>query len=128
MNFQVKLFSWADTGNHLIIIARGVLNKGAFGQLFHEILAATQPLGECKVLVDLTEADCTLEVVEIEALIEQLPCHAWPQGNKLALVSGAERNDHYQLYLVRAALTARGVVAAAFRDSKVAIDWLAGTI
>ena len=128
MNFQVKLFSWSDTGNHLIIIARGMLNKGAFSQVFDQIISTTQPLSECKVLVDLTEASCTLEVGEIDEMIKQLPCEAWPEGNKLALVSGAERDDHYQLYLVRAGLTSRGIVAAAFRDSKMAIDWLAGRI
>ena len=126
MNLEIKLFTWADTGNHLIIIARGVLNRAALAKLFAEIAAATRPLSECKVLVDLTDVTCALELSEIDALVNELPYDSWPEGNKLALMAGAERDDHYQIYLVRAGLTSHGLAVGAFRDSKMAIDWLAG--
>jgi hypothetical protein len=128
MDSHVKLFTWSDAGNHLIVIVRGVLNSAEFKRLFKEITATTRPLNECKVLVDLSDATCVLELSEVEGLLEQLPFDSWPEGNKLALVSGAERNDPYQIYLLRAGLASRGIAVRAYRDSKIAIDWLAGKI
>jgi hypothetical protein len=127
MDFQVKLFTWSDTGNHLIVIVRGVLNSTEFKRLFNEITATTRPLNECKVLVDLSDATCALELSEVEGLLGQLSFDSWAEGNKLALVSGAERND-YQIYLLRAGLASRGIAVRAYHDSKIAIDWLAGKI
>ena len=49
MDFQIKLFSWPDKGDHLIMIARGLLDRAALEQVFHEVTTVTQPLQDCKV-------------------------------------------------------------------------------
>lgn len=128
MDFQIKLFSWEDKGNHLIIIVRGSMDGAAFGRLFEEIATVTRPLPHCKVLADLSDAAYKLEADEIDALVGALPSDVWPPGNRVALVSGLVLEDYHRLYLLRAALTARGLSAGVFRESKEAIDWLAGRI
>ena len=128
MDFQVKLFNWQDQGNHLIILARGAVDRKAFKQLFGEIETATQQLSECKVLVDLSDSACAVDGAELEALVAELPLDGWPRGNKVAFVSALEPTDFHRLYFLRIALVGRGLVMGVFRDSKVAIDWLAGVI
>jgi hypothetical protein len=126
MEFQAKLFSWQDTGNHLIILARGAMNGSAFSQLFSKIHAETESLNECKVLVDLSDGTCQIDGEEIERLVAGLSLSGWPSGNKIAFVSPSEIANYHRLYFLRAALVGRGLVVEVFRTSKVALDWLAG--
>ncbi|HEX5607307.1 MAG TPA: hypothetical protein VFY96_12370 [Candidatus Binatia bacterium] len=128
MNFQVKLFNWQDQGNHLIILGRGVLDSGAFRLLFDEIEAATQHLGECKVLVDLSDSACQIESSEIQGLVARLPLGCWPRNNKVAFVSASDIADYHRLFFLRTELAARDLAVGVFRNSKLAIDWLAGMI
>jgi hypothetical protein len=78
--------------------------------------------------VDLADATCELEGVEINTLVSTLASDVWPAGNKVVLVSGPGLEDYHRLYSLRVALTTHGLYAAVFRDSKVAIDGLAGRI
>jgi hypothetical protein len=128
MDFQIKLFSWQDQGNHLIIIARGIMDVVAYRSLLEEIAARTRLLDGCKVLVDLSDSISKLEANKFDALVGEYGDDYWPMGNKIAFVSGNSAEDYHQTYLLRIAMCARGVKAGAFRDAKVAIDWLAGTI
>jgi len=128
MTFQIKLFSWDDKGNHLIVLARGRMDIGAFRRLFGEIAAATRPLSDCKVLADLSDGTYELEAAEIDAFVGELPPDVWPRGNKVALVSGSNLDDYHRLYLLREALSTRGFSAGVFLDSKAAIEWLAGRV
>lgn len=128
MDFQVKLFNWQDHGNHLIILTRGVLDSGAFRLLFAEIEAATQHLSECKVLVDLSDSTCQIESAEIQGLVARLPLSRWPQNNKVAFVSASDIADYHRLFFLRTELAAQQLAVGVFRNSKVAIDWLAGMI
>ena len=126
MDFQVKLFNWQDQGNHLIVLARGVMDTEAFGLLFGEIEAATGQLSECKVLVDLSDSTYRIECAEIQGLIARLPLARWPQSNKLAFVSAPDIADYHRLFFLRTELAAHHLTVGVFRDSKIAIDWLAG--
>jgi len=128
MKYQIKLFSWADKGNHLIVLARGFMDVDAFRRLFQEITEATRPLIDCKVLADLSDSTYELEAADVNDFVGELPADAWPSGNKVALVSGANLDDYHRLYLLRTALSARGFSAGVFLDSKAAIDWLAGNV
>jgi hypothetical protein len=128
MDFQVKFFNWQDPGNHLIIVGRGGMDTAAFSRLFGEIAAATQHLNECKVLVDLSDCSYMIGNAEIDALVAELPLDRWPPGNKLAFVSALGTFDYHRLYYLRVALAACGLALRVFRDSKVAIDWLARAI
>jgi hypothetical protein len=128
MEFQVKLFSWQDVGNHLIILARGPMDGWAFTRLFDQIRTETQKLSECKVLVDLVDVTCKIEVSEMETFVAGLPLDDWPKSNKIAFTAPPEISNYQRLYMLRTALAARGMVVGVFRDCKVALDWLAGLI
>ena len=99
MKFQIKLFSWADRGNHLIVLARGFMDIDAFRRLFEEIAEATRPLSDCKVLADLSDSTYELEAAKANEFVGELPPGAWPPGIKVALVSGASLDDYHRLYL-----------------------------
>src|SRR6476660_10446282 len=120
MNIQVKSFNWQDQGNHLIVLARGVLDSGAFRLLFDEIEAATRHLSECKVLVDLSDGACQIESAEIQKLVARLPLGSWSQNIKVAFVSPSDIADYHRLYFLRIELTARHLAIGVFRNSKVA--------
>jgi len=126
MDFQVKLFNWQDEGNHLIVLARGVMETEAFRSLFDEIEAATRYLSECKVLVDLSDSTYQIESAEIQGLVSRLRLDRWPCNNKIAFVSTSENVDYHRLFFLRTELAAHGLRVGVFRNSKIAIDWLAG--
>ncbi len=126
MDFQVKLFNWQDQGNHLIVLARGIIDTEAFRLLFDEIEAATQHLTECKVLVDLSDSTYQIECAEIQGLVSRLRLDRWPCNNKIAFVSTSEITDFHRLFFLRTELAAHRLPVGVFRNSKIAIDWLAG--
>jgi hypothetical protein len=126
MEFQVKLFNWQDQGNHLIILTHGGMDSGGFRLLFDEIEAATQHLSACKVLVDLSDSAYHLDGADIQTLVARLPLNQWNRENKIAFVSAPEIADYHRLFFLRTELEARHLVVGVFRNSKVAIDWLAG--
>ncbi len=128
MDFQVKLFNWQDQGNHLIVLARGTMDKKAFKQLFREIEIATEHLSECKVLIDLSDSTYEISHGEIDALVAELPLHRWPLGNKVALVSTPDTFGYNRLEYLRIALAPRSLPVGLFRDTKIAVDWLAGIV
>jgi len=128
MNFQVQLFTWQDQGNHLIILARGTMDRTACRQLLGEIEKVTQPLSECKVLVDMSDSTCAIDGAEIEAFVAGLALDRWPGDNKIAFISAPEISTYHRLYFLRIALVARGLKVGVFHDTKVAIDWLASMI
>ena len=128
MNFQLKLFNWQDQGNHLIVLARGCMERTSFRKLFDEIVIATQGLTQCKVLVDLADSTYAIDTVEIEGLVAELQLDRWGPANRIAFVSAPERDDYYRLYFLRTGLVTRGLTAGVFYDSKIAIDWLAGLL
>ena len=125
MDYQIKLFRWPDKGNHVIMIARGVIDIEACNEVFRNVGEITLPLLDCKVLIDLIDAKCRLETAEIDAFVNGLRPNLWPHSSKIALVSASESEQYDQLFLLSGCLSKRGFKVAAFYDSKFAIDWLA---
>jgi hypothetical protein len=128
MNFQVKLFSWADQGNHLIVLGRGCMDKGSFTKLFDEIETTTRRLTQCKVLVDLSDSTYTIDSLEIEGLVAELPLDRWAPANRIAFVAAPGSLDYHRLDFLRTGLVRHGLTAAVFHNSKFAIDWLADIV
>lgn len=126
MDFQVKLYNWQDQGNHVIVVGRGPIDSSAFRMLFDRIEAASQHLCDCKVLVDLSDSSYLIDGDEIQAFVARLPLSHWPQGHKIAFVSGPDISDYHRLFFLRTELVARHLSVGVFRNSRVAIDWLAG--
>jgi hypothetical protein len=102
------------------------MDSAACKLLFEEIEAATGHLSECKLLVDLSESTCKIECAEIQGLVARLSLDRWPQKKRIALVSSAEISDYHRLYYLRTELAAHRLPVAVFRDSEIAVDWLAG--
>ena len=128
MDFQIKLFSWPDRGNHLIMITRGVLDIKGLEQIFQEVVATTEPLGDCKVVVDLQDTTCNLAEADLQAFVEGFQPDCLPATNKVAIVAPREMDQYDQLSLLTSGLAKRGPKIAIFYDSKTAVSWLADTI
>jgi hypothetical protein len=128
MDFQIKLFSWPDRGNHLIMITRGVLDIKGIDQIFQEVVTATEPLRECKVVVDLQDVTCSLGRADIQAFVDGVQPELWPFTNKIAIVAPRGIDQYDQLFILTSGLAKRGLKIAIFYDSKAAVTWLADTI
>ena len=128
MDFQIKLFSWPDRGNHLIMITRGVIDIKGFEQIFREVVTATQPLHDCKVVIDLQDTACNLESADVQAFVDRTEPGLWPATNKIAIVSPREIDQYDQLLMLTSGLSKQGLKIAIFYDSKPAVTWLADTM
>jgi hypothetical protein len=128
MDFQIKLFSWPDRGNHLIMITRGLIDRAGLEQIFREVVTATRPLRDCKVVVDLQDATCTLKSADIQAFVDGVPPDLWCSTHRVAFVSPGEIEQYDQLFALTSGLAKRGFKIAVFDDSKSAVTWLADTL
>ena len=128
MDFQVKLFSWPDRGNHLIMITRGLLDRGALEQIFQEVATVTQSLADCKVVMDLQDAICNLETADIQAFVDAMKPDGWPSRNKIAMLSPRDIEYYDKLFMLTGGLSKLGYQIAVFYDSKAAVSWLADTV
>ena len=125
MQIQTKLFSWPDKGNHILMVARGLLDARGLRQVLNEVsVMAIQHLN-CKVLIDFIDADCNVDPREIERLFYEPRPDLWPREYKIALVSSPRHDQYSRLLLVHTSLVSHGFRIAAFRDAKAAVDWLA---
>jgi hypothetical protein len=128
MDFQIKLFSWPDKGDHLIMITRGLLDRTALQQIFEEVATVTQPLQDCKVIIDLQDTACDLKTAEIQKFASGLKLEGWPATNKVAIVSPHNSEQHDQLLVLIRDLAQLSFKIALFNDSKSAVNWLTGTV
>lgn len=128
MDFQIKLFSWPDRGNHLIMITRGILDIKGFVQIFQEVVTATEPLRDCKVVVDLQDTTCNLAGADIETFVDGVKPDRWPSTNKVAIVAPREIDQYDQILVLTSGLAKHGLKIAVFYDSNTAVTWLADTI
>lgn len=127
MDFQIKLFSWPERGNHLIMITRGLLDMDALEQIFQEVTTVTRALLDCKVVIDLQDAVCTLETTDIQAFVNGRKLDGW-SSHKVAMLSPHEIEQYDQLFMLTSGLSKLGFKIAVFYDSKAAVSWLAETI
>jgi hypothetical protein len=128
MDFQIKLFSWPDRGNHLIMITRGVLDVGGLEQVFRELATVTQPLPDCKVVIDLQDALCNLGTADIQSFANGRKLATWSSNHKVAMLAPREVEQYDQLVLLTSGLSKQGFKIAVFYDSKAAVSWLADTM
>ena len=95
MDFQIKLFSWPERGNHLIMITRGLLDMGALEQIFQEVATVTRALLDCKVVIDLQDALCNLKTTDIQAFVHGRNADGW-SSHKIAMLSPQEIEQYDQ--------------------------------
>ena len=124
MNYQIKLFHWPERGDHIIMVVRGFVEIQGFKQMFRKVGEMTELLSDCKVLIDLVDANHRLDPAAIQTFVCEFTPDQWPSNSKIALVSTPQIQQHNQILLLAASLSRRGYKVAAFYDSKSAISWL----
>ena len=124
MRLQTKLLTGPNERDYVLIIASGVLDIGGLKQILTKVAAVAMRHIDCRVLIDLIETHCELDVVEIYRLFQKPAAELWTKECKTALVSSASDADYDLLSLASAFLVRHGLRFAAFRDAKAAVDWL----
>jgi hypothetical protein len=125
MNLKIKLLQLPSRGNHLIVIAGGIIDPAALEQIFRQVEQETQSLGDCKILIDLDSADLRLEPVDLHDAFQALAADLSHRSIKMALVSSLG-SDANRLDLLRAYLCRAGLTVGLFDDPKSAVAWLSG--
>ena len=125
MTYQLKLLNWPDTGNHLIAISRGSMNQSDFRDLFAQIVDVTQPIENCKVLIDLEETSFAIGAAEFPMLVDELKAELRPEKIKIAMVAGAAEREYDQLVVLSTYLSTLGLKVSVFFATNAAISWLA---
>jgi hypothetical protein len=123
MHIQIKQFS-SPQGNYMIMIARGILSVRGLEQILIKVAAAALARPNCRVLLDLIDASCTIGPREISRLFSELRPDLYPTRSRIALVSQPDDDHHASLSDVSTSLAKHGFRIAVFRDSKAAVDWL----
>ena len=124
MQLQTKLLTSPDQKNYVLMIARGVLDTWGLKQILTKIAAEAMRHIDCKVLIDFIEADCQLDLEEIDRLFQEQTADLWPRDCKTALVSSVADDQYSQLSLVSTSLVHHGLQFAVFHDAKTAVEWL----
>jgi hypothetical protein len=124
MDLHIKLLQLNSSGNHLIVIIRGLIDTGGFKQIFHKAAEAAEKLPECMVLIDLEDALLRIEPHDIHTIVDAVEVNRWPHKHKIALVSSPEAEKFDPLYVLGAYLCALGLKVAVFKETKSAICWL----
>jgi hypothetical protein len=124
MDFQIKLLRWPHSGNHVIAISRGPLDPEGFKEIFREVDQITEPLSDCRVVIDLRDSTYAFEPTDIPVLLKDIVENIPPRDHKLALVSAPEVKYSKQLVLLSACLSNYDFKIAAFTDIRHAASWL----
>jgi hypothetical protein len=123
MRFKLKLLHWPDIGYHALVIVWGAVDSGSLMRVFDELAVATESLPGCKILIDFENADIKFPPAAPRFLVDGLIPRRDTE-NKIALVSGCEKEEQSELILLRRYLAARGFEAAIFKHPKDATAWL----
>ena len=124
MDLEIKFFRWPDSGkDRLTVIARGVIDAEAMKQILSDIAERTQHPFDGEVLIDLRNATCSLNTVNIYAIANELKQNLWPL-NKVALVSARDIEQYDQILLLSSCVSSRDFKVAAFYDLDRALQWL----
>jgi hypothetical protein len=123
MRFKLKLLHWPDTGYHALVIIWGAVDSRGLMQVFDELARATESLPGCKMLIDFENAHIKFPPAAPRSLVDGLIPRRDTE-NKIALVSGCEKEEQSELTLLRRCLAARGFEAAVFSHPKDATAWL----
>jgi len=125
MDLEIKFFHCPDSGkDRLTVIARGVIDAEGMKQILSDIAGRTQQLFDGEVLIDLRNATCSLNTVNIYAIANELKQNLWPLENKVALVSARDIEQYDQILLLSSCVSSRDFKVAAFYDLDRALQWL----
>jgi hypothetical protein len=124
MDLNVKLLRSPEGKNHLIIIARGLIDAEGLKLIFQHAAETIQELFNCNVLIDFENANLTLGPPDIDVLISELGPDLRLGNVKIALVSAAEIEEFKQLRVLCDSLCCEDLRSAVFDNPDEAIGWL----
>jgi hypothetical protein len=125
MRLHIKLLSLPESGDHVIVIARGPLNIESLELVFTKLEASTSRLQNCKILIDVSEAFCSFSPLGIHDFVNVTAADIRLPATKIALVSAAENHQYDEIFMLYAFLSNRGFPVSLFRDTREAVQWLA---
>jgi hypothetical protein len=123
MDLNIKLLQSPD-GNHLIIITSGHIDIESLGDIICRVVETTQPLLNCKVLIDFEAATLILSASDVHTLLGRFGVDAWPDDIRIALVSPPDIDRSGQLDVLRDSLCNLGLQVASFVNARDAVNWL----
>ena len=124
MNFQLKLIRLPDKGNYVIMLAKGLIDGAAFNKILTEVSQATQPLLDCKVLIDLQDATVSFSPSDFELLLTDAKLDQWSHNNKVAVVSAPQCDHLKSLIRIITCLTNLNIRVSGFDSVTTAVEWL----
>lgn len=127
MNYQIKVLRGLDQGNFAIVITRGHVDLAAFEYILDRVSEATQPLLDCKILIDFQDALFRFLPVEVANFLNGFEFARWPHSNRIALVSSPDMQQYRQLGGLRDSLVEMKLEVGVFYDTRDAIDWLSSS-
>jgi hypothetical protein len=127
MNYQTKVLRGLDRGDYVIVIVRGAVHITGFEQILDELIHTTEPLLDCKILVDFQ--DCVLRLLpsDVSEFLARFEPKRWPHNNKIAFICSAEREQYRDLVMLGEGLLKMNFELGVFYDMREGIDWLSGT-
>jgi len=128
MDLNVKLLRSPEGRNHLIIIARGLIDAEGLKLIFRHVAETIQELFNCHVLIDFENANLTLSLADIDLLISGLGPDLRLGNIKIALVSPAESEEFEQLKGLCDSLCREDLRTAVFDNPDEATNWLVGAV
>jgi hypothetical protein len=128
MNLEIKRVRWAEGGNYVIAFCRGPLQWKGFRNIFCSIDRFTQPLSNCRVLIDMRDSNYALEFTEISVLIDHIVADVSSRDNQLALVSAPAAEYFRELVVLSNCLANYDFKIAVFTEMDRAASWLASGV
>lgn len=127
MNYQIKVLRGLDRGDYVIMLARGAVDIAGFEQILDKVIDATEPLLDCKVLVDFQDSIFQFLPPDITEFLVWLELKRWPHNSKIAFISSPKREQYRDLVMLGEGLLKMKLDVGVFYDMREAIDWLSGT-
>ena len=124
MNLQIKVFRWPNQANHVVMLARGTIDAEGLKDIFRKAAEISSPLLNCKILIDLLDAECKVEVADVGQRLSQCSSEEISHVSKVALVAARENKQFDRLVTISTSLANKIFKIAVFEDSNVAAQWL----
>ena len=128
MNLEIKLLRWPEGGNYVVAFCRGSLQWEGFRNIFRRVDRFTQPLSQCRILIDMRDSNYILEFTEISVLIDHIVTDISSRDKQLAIVSAPGVEYLRELVVLSNCLSNYDFNIAVFTDMDRATGWLASGV
>jgi hypothetical protein len=124
MDLQLKVFRWPNHRDHIAMVVRGTIDLTSIEQILSKAAELSGPLENCKILVDLTDAQCNFQPEDTDSRLSRVISGDLLRTSQIALVYGRAKNGYLELCRTIAKLSNEKFRAAVFDDPTAAAEWL----